>query len=52
MDDPPVAHDDEPDDKDFGTSSGVSDQQPEESPREVVPDGSDPDRGRDNRADT
>jgi hypothetical protein len=40
---------DEPDPDDFGTTEGVSDQMPEEGPREAVPEGSDPDRGRDER---
>lgn len=49
-DDPPVASEgDEPDNDDFGPTEGVSDQQPEEQQRGAVPDGSDPDRGKDQR---
>jgi hypothetical protein len=48
--DPPVSHPEpEPDNDDFGPTEGVSDQQPEEAQREAVPEGSDPDRGKDQR---
>lgn len=33
----------EPDNAEFGTTTGVGDGYPEEAPREAVPEGSDPD---------
>lgn len=40
--DPPVAHDDEPDNEDFGTSGDVGDGYPEEEQPGAAPEGSDP----------
>ena len=43
MDDPPVGQQSQPDNADFGPTTGVGDGYPEEAPREAVPEGSDPD---------
>ena len=49
MDDPQVARNDEPEPEDLGPTQDVSDQQPEEQQAGASPDGSDSDRGRDQR---